>query len=103
VPADAAGLLAWHECVRAIERLQARVLAQPPHPDPRTRLYRMLSLLDQAEGMTSHRLFLGADLLGTLGADGVAISAFVEARAAELRSVRAQVARVLGLLENTHD
>jgi hypothetical protein len=103
VAADTASLLAWHECIRAIERLQARVLAQPPDADVRTRLLRTLSLLDVAEGLTRHRLDMGASLLVKLGADGPAIAAFVTARCGELRAVRDQVGRVLALLREDAD
>ena len=102
--ADAASLLAWHKCVQSIERLQARVMAQPPHPEPRVRLYRTLACLDAAEGMTAARLDLGVGILVKLRADAVTVTAFVEARCDELRSVRDQTARVVALLrEDTAD
>jgi hypothetical protein len=102
---DAASLLAWHKCVEAIERLQARVMAQPPHPDPRVRLLRTLACLDVAEALTLNRLHLGAGLLTELRAGPVAVSQFVAARSDELRAVHDQVARVVALLreESTHD
>jgi hypothetical protein len=95
VAADTESLLAWHRCIEAIERLQARALAEVPHPEPRVRLLRTLRLLDVAEGLTLDRLHLGANILVTLGGGPAAISAFVDARCDELQAVREHTARVL--------
>jgi hypothetical protein len=104
VAVDTQNLLAWHRCVAAIERLQARAAAELGHGEsPRTRLLRLVALLDVCEALTLDRLYLGAGLLVELRADPVTVSGFVEARCDELKAVRDQVARVLALLEDATD
>src|SRR5262249_26075922 len=102
-PVDTVSLLAWHRCVTAIERLQARAAAELSHPEPRVRLLRTLALMDQVNAASLDRLHLGTSILATLAGGPAAISAFVDARCDELKSLQQHAGRVLELLRDTPD